>query len=104
MPLHFLLFALKLPITIRYSCDCLMKFRVVSVLAACLLPLITLADSPVVFNEIMYHPLTNESQLEWVELQSQMGVDMDISDWRLDGGIRFSFPAGTVIRSGGYLL
>src|SRR5258705_768399 len=104
MPLHFLLFALKLPITIRYSCDCLMKFRVVSVLAACLLPLIALADSPVVFNEIMYHPLTNESQLEWVELQNQMAVDMDMSHWRLDGGISFTFPEGTVIGAGEYLV
>src|SRR5438093_9157291 len=81
-----------------------MKSRVVFLLAACLLPLFAVADSPVVFNEIMYHPLTNESQLEWVELQNQMAVDMDISHWRLDGGISFSFPEGTVIRAGGYLV
>jgi hypothetical protein len=62
------------------------------------------ADSPVVFNEIMYHPLTNESQLEWVELQNQMAVDVDMSRWRLDGGIGFKFPEGTVIRAGGFLL
>src|SRR5687767_13861223 len=62
------------------------------------------ADSAVVFNEIMYHPLTNESQLEWVELQNQMGVDLDISHWRLDGGVDFRFPEGTVIRAGGYLV
>jgi hypothetical protein len=81
-----------------------MKFRVLSLLGVCLLPLVVVADSPVVFNEIMYHPLTNESQLEWVELQNQMAVDMDISRWRLDGGISFSFPEGTVIRAGGYLV
>jgi hypothetical protein len=62
------------------------------------------ADSAVVFNEIMYHPITNESQLEWVELQNQMGVDVDMSRWRLDGGIDFTFPEGTVIRAGSYLV
>lgn len=62
------------------------------------------ADSAVVFNEIMYHPITNESQLEWVELQNQMGVDVDMSRWRLDGGIDFTFAEGTVIRAGSYLV
>jgi hypothetical protein len=62
------------------------------------------ADSAVVFNEIMYHPLTNEAQLEWVELQNQMAVDVDISQWRLDGGIDFRFPEGTVVRAGNYLV
>src|SRR5437868_3807602 len=35
------------------------------------------ADPAVVFNEIMYHPATNEANLEWVELYNQMAVDMD---------------------------
>ncbi|HMJ64544.1 MAG TPA: lamin tail domain-containing protein, partial [Candidatus Binatia bacterium] len=61
-------------------------------------------DSAVVFNEIMYHPVTNESQLEWVELQNQLAVDVDMSQWRLDGGIDYRFPEGTVIRAGGYLV
>ena len=62
------------------------------------------ADSPVVFNEIMYHPQTNEPALEWVELQNQMSVDIDISGWSLDGGIEFRFGEGTIIRGGGYLV
>src|SRR5688572_29911086 len=62
------------------------------------------ADSAVVFNEIMYHPLTNEAQLEWVELQNQMSVDIDMSHWSLDGGVDFRFPAGTIIRAGSYLV
>src|SRR5688500_7286750 len=62
------------------------------------------ADSAVVFNEIMYHPLTNEAQLEWVELQNQMAVDIDMSGWSLDGGIDFRFPEGTIIRAGNYLV
>ena len=62
------------------------------------------ADSVVVFNEIMYHPQTNEATLEWVELYNQMAVDVDLSGWSLDDGIQFSFPAGTIIPGGGYLV
>jgi len=62
------------------------------------------ADSPVVFNEIMYHPATNEAQLEWVELQNQLSIDVDMSRWSLDGGIHYVFAEGTIIPSGGYLV
>src|SRR6185503_12942366 len=94
----------KLSSRAGYTCSCLMKFRVVSLCAACLMPVFGFADSPVVFNEVMYHPLTNELQLEWVELQNQLAVDMDLSHWRLEGGISFNFPEGTVIRAGEYLV
>src|SRR5689334_19509715 len=62
------------------------------------------ADSPLVFNEIMYHPRTNEAALEWVELQNQMGVDLDISQWALTGGIEFTFAEGTIVPAGSYLV
>src|SRR2546426_1142346 len=62
------------------------------------------ADSVVVFNEIMYHPATNEAGLEWVELQNEMSVDVDLSGWRLTGGVDYTFPDGTVIRGGGYVV
>ncbi len=63
-----------------------------------------LADSVVVFNEIMYHPATNEQTLEWVELYDQNSVDVDLSGWRLAGGIDYLFPDGAVIHGGGYLV
>lgn len=63
-----------------------------------------LADSTVVFNELMYHPEREEARREWVELHNQMAVDMDISGWSLDGGIRFAFPEGTIIPGGGFLI
>ena len=56
-----------------------------------------LADSTVVFNEIMYHPASNESSLEWLELHNQMAVDMDLSAWSLEGGVQFAFPEGTIL-------
>jgi len=59
-------------------------------------------DSVVVFNEVMYHPASNEAALEWVELHNQMAVDVDISEWRLRGGISYDFPADTILPGGGY--
>ena len=61
-------------------------------------------DSIVTFNEVMYHPATNEPAMEWVELYNQMSYDMDISGWRLDDGIDFIFPEGTLIRGRSYLV
>jgi hypothetical protein len=62
------------------------------------------ADSTLVFNEIQYHPAANELGLEWIELYSQMAVDMDISGWSLSGGVDFLFPAGTIVRGGGFVV
>ena len=62
------------------------------------------ADSTVVFNEIMYHPPANEAEFEWVELHNQMAVDMDISNWSLQGSVAYKFAEGTVLVGGGYLV
>lgn len=62
------------------------------------------ADSVVVFNEIMYHPAGDDPALEWIELHNQMSVDVDLSNWSLTGGIRFSFANGTVLPAAGYLV
>lgn len=61
-------------------------------------------DSTVVFNEVMYHPTDPAGTLEFVELYNQMTIDMDISAWRLDDGIEFTFPAGTIVPGDGYLV
>jgi hypothetical protein len=68
------------------------------------LPFALRADSVVVFNEIMYHPATNEPAREWVELHNQMSIDVDISGWSITNGIGFIFPEGTVVRGGGWLV
>jgi len=49
------------------------------------------------FNEIHYHSAGDESQLEWVELYNHMAVDMDVSRWRIGGGISFDFAEGTIV-------
>ena len=66
--------------------------------------LLARADSVVVFNEIMFHPATNEAALEWVELHNQMAVDVDLGGWSVRGGIDYFFPEGTVISGGGYVV
>jgi len=76
---------------------------IVSVLVHFGLTGVSRADSTVVFNEIMYHP-ADDSVPEWIEFHNQMAVDMDLSGWSVQGGIRYSFPQGTVLKGGGYLL
>src|SRR4051812_4144206 len=62
------------------------------------------ADSIVVFNEIHYHPSTNEASNEWIELRNQMAIDIDLSAWSLTGDIGFTFAEGTIIPGHGYLV
>ena len=61
-------------------------------------------DSVVVFNEINYHPATNEAAQEWIELHNQMAVDIDLSAWSISGDVDYTFAEGTIIRGGGYLV
>lgn len=62
-------------------------------------------DSTVVFNELMYNPPgETEETAEWIELHNQLHVDMDLSEWELDGGVDYKFPDGTIIPAQGYLL
>ncbi len=60
------------------------------------------ADSTVVFNELQYHPAVGQS--EFIELRNLNGVDVSVAGWRIDGGVDYTIPAGTVIAGGGYLL
>ncbi len=61
------------------------------------------ADSVVTFNELHYNPPASQDG-EWIELHNQMAVNVDLSGWRLDEGVGFTFPSGTVIAGGGYLV
>lgn len=63
--------------------------------------------SPVVINEIMYHPpgdSLDDPGTEYVELHNTAAVGVDIGGWRLNQAVDYTFAPGTVIPPGGYLL
>ena len=63
-----------------------------------------ISDSVVVFNEIMYNPSGNDETLEWIELFNQNSVNIDLSGWRIAGGVDFEFSKGTIIPGRDYLV
>jgi len=58
----------------------------------------------VVINELMYDPISGDSDDEFVELYNRSAVAVDVSGWRLDDAVTLKFPAGTQIAAGGYLV
>lgn len=65
-------------------------------------PIITRAD--VLINEIMYHPSSELVTEEYVELYNPGAGAVDLSGWKFTNGVQFTFPAGTSISAGGYLV
>ena len=62
------------------------------------------ADSILVFNEVHYNPADDLSESEWIEFHNLNGVNVDISGWKLRGGVDYDFPEGTVVEGHGFLL
>jgi len=62
------------------------------------------ADTALVFNEVHYHPASEEPVREWIEFYNQMAVDLDVSGWRLTGDVEFVFPEGTRIQGQSYIV
>lgn len=60
--------------------------------------------SDVVINEIMYHPITGEDDDQFVELFNRSAAPVDVSQWQLQDGLDFTFPANTIIPPQGYLV
>lgn len=61
------------------------------------------APGSITFNEIFYAAPSDEAP-EWIELHNPMAIDMDLSDWSLEGGVTYSFGAGTVLPAGAFLV
>src|SRR5947208_1149879 len=88
-----------------YSAPTRFTLRAPGLALRLIVPLCTLgSDSVVVFNEINYHPPSNEAVNEWLELHNQMAIDIDLSAWSISGTVEFSFVEGTIIPAGGYLV
>lgn len=65
-----------------------------------------------VFSEIMYHPgshpgfpgVGGTNHLEFIELLNTLGIPEDLGGYRIDGDIHYTFPAGTILAPGAYLV
>ncbi|HTH50061.1 MAG TPA: lamin tail domain-containing protein, partial [Candidatus Limnocylindria bacterium] len=65
-----------------------------------------------VFSEIMYHPgnhpgfpgADGSNHVEFVELLNTQGIPEDIGGFRIDGDIHYTFPPGTFLGPGAYLV
>ncbi len=62
------------------------------------------AQAGVVVSEIMYHPSSENSAEEYVELLNTGTSAQSVGDWRLSGGVDFTIPAGVSIPAGGRLV
>ena len=58
----------------------------------------------IVINELHTDPDVKTEQVEFVELHNAGTTAVDLGGWRLDGGVFYTFPAGTKLAAGGYLI
>ena len=58
----------------------------------------------VVINEIMYNPPGDHRGGEFIELCNRGDSEIDLTGWRFTEGVNFTFPTGTTIKAGGYLV
>ena len=65
------------------------------------------AAPPVVFTEIMYHPVLETDageEHEFLEIHNRGGEPVSLAGWQIGGGVRFRFAEGTTLPAGGYLV
>ncbi|MCC6231712.1 MAG: lamin tail domain-containing protein, partial [Verrucomicrobiales bacterium] len=60
--------------------------------------------SEVVINEILFSPVSDDDDDEFVELHNRSAQPKDLSGWSLSDGVQFRFPPGTVLPAGGYFV
>ncbi len=68
---------------------------------------------PLAINEIFYHPVQGSELIvvgddgeasEFIELVNTSGAALDVGGWRFSNGIRYEFPAGTIIPADGVVV
>jgi hypothetical protein len=59
---------------------------------------------PIVINEIMYKPVTQDDNDQYVELYNQGQAAVDLSGWTFTEGPQYTFPAGTIMPAGAYFV
>lgn len=58
----------------------------------------------VVINEIFYHAPDDLDDLQWIELHNTADRPVDLGGWAFDKSLGYTFPKGTTIEAGGYLV
>jgi len=58
----------------------------------------------IVINEIMFHPISENGDDEYVELFNRGAKTADLSGWRFTEGIDFTFPTNTTLAPDAYLV
>jgi hypothetical protein len=66
--------------------------------------LITTSVAQVVINEIHYDPDIKTEPVEFIELHNPGPTSIDVSGWELSSGVAFTFPQGTLLAAGAYLV
>jgi len=67
------------------------------------IPNVQPTDPVIRFGVYEFNPLSGNQDEEYIELLNSNSYAVDISDWRLVGGVEYKFLPGTVIVSGGNL-
>jgi hypothetical protein len=67
------------------------------------IPNAQVGNPPIEFGVIEHSPASGIQDQEFVQLVNPNATAVDISNWRIEGGIEYTFRAGTVIPAGGIL-
>jgi len=67
------------------------------------IPLAQPADVMIAIGAIEYNPASGNQEEEYVQLRNTNGFAVDVSGWKLGGGISFTLKPGTVIPAGASL-
>ena len=62
------------------------------------------SSADIIINEIHYDPVVKTELAEFIELHNTGAAAVDLSGWKFTAGIEFTFPSGTTIPAGGYLV
>lgn len=67
-------------------------------------PNTTLFSDEIVINEIMYAPVSGDSNDEYLELHNRSTNHVNVGGWRFTDGIEFTIRDGTILTPNGYLV
>jgi hypothetical protein len=62
------------------------------------------AESGIVINEIHFDPADKTKPQEYIELFNSGTAELNLAGWRFTSGIAFTFPAGTVLSPGSFIV